>query len=87
MLAAESNKTSSPITIFPASGCTNPATQSKSVDFPAPEEPNKIVMPEAASMETSSTKEEEEAPRRSLRMLATSAGEFTSRSTAPTRGD
>ena len=87
MLAAESNKTFSPTTIFPASGCTNPPRQSKSVDFPAPEAPNKIVMPEAASRETSSTKEEEEAPRRSLRMLATSADEFTSRSTASTRDD
>src|SRR5205823_14530981 len=59
------------------------------VDFPAPEGPNKIVMPGGASAETSRRKDAVSG--RCLRMLATRLDEFTSRAIATTqastRGD
>ena len=89
MCIIELNKTFSPITILPVVGRTSPARQSSSVDFPAPEGPNNIVIPGGASKETSRTKAP--ASRRSFRMLATSVPELTlltiASTPAPTRGD
>ena len=87
-MALEESKSTSPrASIRPASGRTSPATQSSRVDFPAPDGPNKIVMPEETSMETSSKKEEAPALRRSLRIRAESIPVFTSPPTVTTRGD
>lgn len=84
MRRAESNKTLSPTTIFPASGRTSPERQSSNVDFPAPEGPNKMVMPGGASTETS--RMNDESARRFFRTHATSVRGFTWRSIVSMRG-
>ena len=53
MPRAESNKTFSQTAILPASGRSSPERQSSNVDFPAPEGPNRMVIPGGASRETS----------------------------------
>src|SRR2546429_3685834 len=51
MPRAESNKTFSQTAILPASGRSSPERQSSNVDFPAPEGPNRMVIPGGASRE------------------------------------
>src|SRR2546428_177535 len=54
--ACESNKTRLPKAILPESGVASPAIESSKVVFPAPEAPNRMVIPLLRTKATSSSK-------------------------------
>jgi len=87
MRCAESRRTLSLIAILPSVGRSNPATQSRSVDLPAPEGPKSTVIPGGTLMETSKTKVVCDAPLNSTRTRAVKTPCSISPATLPRLAD